>query len=110
MVALTVLDAGRRLVVRCGEELSEGTVPRLERQLLPYLGRAKAVFLDLSDVPFANSEGLRWILRLDGGLREQQKPLRVLVRPGSRVERALALTGYDRMVDLHRSARSAWRA
>ena len=47
--------------------------------------------------------------RLDDGLRAQQKPLRVCVRAGSRVDRALTLTGYDQLVDLHHSARAAWR-
>src|SRR5262249_26463756 len=109
MAPLTVLDTGRRLLVRCAGELSEGTVPEVEAQLRPHLQRARSVLLDLSGVVFANSAGLRWLLQLDGGLRAAHKPLRVLVRPGSRVERALALTGYDRVVDLHRSARSAWR-
>jgi anti-anti-sigma factor len=109
MAPLTVLDTGRRLLVRCAGELSEGTIPQLEAQLRPYLERARSVMLDLSGVAFANSAGLRWLLQLDGGLRARQTPLRVLVRPGSRVERALSLTGYDQFVDLHRSARSAWR-
>ena len=109
MTPITVLNSGRRLLVRCAEELSEGTVPLLERQLVEHLKSARSVVLDLSYVPFVNSEGLRWLLRLDDGLRAQAKPLRVCVRPGSRVERALALTGYDRLVDLHHSARAAWR-
>ena len=109
MAPLTVLNTGRRLLVRCAGELSEGTVPQFEAQLRPHLERARSVLLDLSGVAFANSAGLRWLLQLSGGLQAAHKPLHVLVRPGSRVERALALTGYDRLVELHHSARSAWR-
>jgi anti-anti-sigma factor len=109
MAPLTVLNAGRRLLVRCASELSEGTVARMEQQVERHLPAARCVLLDLSEAAFANSAGLRWLARLSDGLQAQRKPLRVLVRPGSPVERAFCLTGYDRRVELHRSARSAWR-
>ncbi len=108
--SVKVLKAGRRLLVRCVGELSEGTVRTVERQLLGQLQGARSVVLDLSRVAFADSAGLRWLAWLDDDLRARARPLRVLVRSGGRVERALALTGYDRRVDLHTSARAAWRA
>jgi anti-anti-sigma factor len=108
MAHLTILDAGRRLLIRCVGELSEATVPAVDQQLQRPLGRARCVVLDLSGVAFANSAGLRWLAHLAGGLEAQRRPLRVLVRAGSPVERALTLTGYDRLVDLHRSGRAAW--
>lgn len=110
MSQLTVLSAGRRLLVRCGGELSEGTISLLEAQLAAHLASARSVVLDLSRLDFANSAGLRWLARFDDGLRQQHKPLHVLVRSGSSVDRALSLTGYDRLFDLHRSGRDAWHA
>lgn len=105
----TVLHAGRRLLIRCTGELSAATLAGLESLFSRSL-TSRLVVLDLSGVSFADSEGLRWLLRLDASLRARRQDLRVLVRQGSSLQRALSLTGYDRLVDLHHSGRSAWSA
>jgi anti-anti-sigma factor len=66
--------------------------------------------LDLRDVPFADSDGIRAILQLQADLAERQVRLAVVVPDGGVVRRALHLLGFDRVLDLHETARQAFRA
>jgi anti-anti-sigma factor len=70
----------------------------------------RAVVLDLRDVPFADSDGIRALLQLQAELSERQIRLAVVVPTGSVVRRALSLLGFDRVLDLHETARGAFRA
>ena len=63
--------------------------------------------LDATRAPYADSDGLRWLLRLRRELESACIVLRVAAAPGSRVWRNLMLLGVN--LDLHESARSAWK-
>jgi len=76
-------------------EIDLSTVEELQERLAPALGEDPGlIVLDLRQVSFLDSSGLRLILRLnrrqhDGGGRL------VLVRGGRRVSRVLEITGVD---------------
>jgi anti-anti-sigma factor len=55
--------------------------------------------LDLRDVDFLDSSGLRVVLRIDREQREAGKRL-VVVRGGRRVARVLELTGAERQLEM----------
>jgi anti-anti-sigma factor len=70
----------------------------------------RVLVLDLRAVPYADSDGIRALLRLQNDLAEQKVRLSVVVPEASPLRRALHLLGFDRLLDLHQTARQAWRA
>jgi anti-anti-sigma factor len=70
----------------------------------------RVLVLDLRGVPYADSDGIRALLRLQADLAERQIRLSVVVPDASPLRRALHLLGFDRLLDLHQTARQAWRA
>ena len=60
--------------------------------------QASTVVVDLREVEFMDSSGLRLVLRLDHDVRERAGRL-VVVRGGRRVARVMELTGADRQLE-----------
>ena len=76
-------------------EIDLSTVGELQERLQPSLDEdPKLVVLDLRQVSFLDSSGLRLILRLHKRQEESGGRL-VLVRGGRRVERVLEITGVN---------------
>ena len=109
MSGMSAMRCGRRLVVQCGRELSDETGRLIEQMAQAQTGRSRSVVLDLSGAAYADSGGLRWLLRFVETLERHGAELHLVVAQQSRVARALALSGYARFLKLHSSARSAWR-
>jgi len=77
-------------------EVDMSTVGELEKRLKDALEDSpKMVVLDLRQVTFLDSSGLRLILRVNKH-QEEMGGRMVLVRGGRRVERVLEITGADR--------------
>jgi anti-anti-sigma factor len=108
MAGFSATRTGRGLVLRSLEALSEETISTLQRVLLTPDRSTRFILLDLTRAEYADAAGLRWLLQLREALEERRTGLRVLVPRKSRIRRALALTGYDRFLDLYDSARAAW--
>jgi anti-anti-sigma factor len=109
MSGMSAMRCGRRLVVRCGRELSDETGRLIERMAQVHAGPSRSVVLDLSNAAYADSGGLRWLLRFMVTLEQHNAKLHLVVAQKSRVARTLALSGYGCFLSLHSSARSAWR-
>lgn len=106
---MQAITCGRRLVVRCGRELSGETV-LLADELTHRAGlQGRTVLLDLSGAAFVDSDGLRWLMRFREEMAASGTPFRVLVGAGSRVRRTLALSGCDQCLPVFHSGRAAWR-
>ena len=56
---------------------------------------ALALVLDLSQVTYLDSSGVRLVFRLARGLRDRQQALHLVVPAGSRVRRLLDLAGVE---------------
>ena len=61
------------------------------------------VVLDLRDLTFIDSRGLRMVLELDGASRQRGFEL-ALVQADGQVQRVLSITGLDRLLSLARPA------
>jgi anti-anti-sigma factor len=105
-----VCHAGRTGVVSVQGAI-EGAGVRLLAEALSSAGRAsRALVLDLRGVPYADSDAIRALLRLQTELAERQVRLSLVLPPAGAVRRALQLLGFERLLDLHQTARQAWRA
>jgi anti-anti-sigma factor len=70
----------------------------------------RVLVLDLRGVSYADSDGIRALLRLHDDLAQRKVRLSVVIPDASPLRRALHLLGFDRLLDLHQTARQAWRA
>jgi anti-sigma B factor antagonist len=85
--------------VNVAGELDIDTVPRLERILRATALRAQLVVLDLREVTFADSCGVR--VMVYAGLRARRAARRlVLLRGPSQIQRLLALTGASDLLEI----------
>lgn len=102
-MALHGIDIERengRVLVSLSGEIDLASLEPLERELGPTVAEPPPVLvLDLREVTFLDSSGLRLILRLDRGQREAGGRLAV-VRGGRRVARVLELTGAEDHLEL----------
>ena len=85
-------------VVAVSGELDADTVPVLSDRLEESTGAN--VVVDLSDVTYLDSAGLRILFTLAGRLRTLQTTLEVLVPVSSPVRRAVELSGLEPFVRL----------
>jgi len=100
--------AGRATVVRCAEPLDATVSERLRTLLAGPVQKTRRVILDLSAAAYADSAGLRELLHLQQRLRSHGAELRLVVPPGSRIDRALRLVGFAALLPLYPSGRLAW--
>ncbi len=93
LMTLDVSTESGRDVMRVKGEIDLSTAPVLEARL-GELEHADALVLDLSDVTFIDSTGLRVILAADTQRREREQTLPI-VAPDGPVLRLFQLTGVD---------------
>ena len=97
--AVHVERAGRRSVVVVRGEVDRATSPAFAAALDTALRQASSLCVDLADVTFVDSGGLRALH--DAYLRLGQLPEAItLVDPSAGVRRALHLAGLDRLCTL----------
>jgi anti-anti-sigma factor len=101
--------AGRSSIVQCAEPLDAQGSERLRTIVTEPVQRARRVILDLSAAAYADSAGLRELLALQQCLHSKGAELRLVVRPGSRIDRALRLVGFASQLALFPTGRLAWR-
>jgi anti-anti-sigma factor len=101
--------AGRSSVVRCMQPLDATASERLRLLVAGPVRATRRVIVDLSAAAYADSAGLRELLSLHQWFRTQGAELRLVVPPGSRIDRALRLVGFASLLALYPSARLAWR-
>lgn len=97
---IDISHSNGRVVVALSGEVDLASLDPVERELAATMAEPPPVLvLDLREVTFLDSSGLRLILRLDRGQRKAGSHLSV-VRGGRRVARVLELTGADQHLDL----------
>lgn len=94
---------GGRVYARLAGAVNRDTIPyfqeRLERAAA---GECRTLALDLGGADYLDSDGIRWLQRLQEALAARQVELRLSVRAGSRIERTLRLVQLDRVFSLER--------
>ena len=97
---------GRVFVIRCEGPLDGDAV---EPEVIAQRARgARVVLVDATASPYADSEGLRWLLRLREETIAAGQCLRIAARRGGRIWRNLTLLRSD--FNIFASARSAWES
>lgn len=98
---------GRVLVLRCDGEL-DGTGPTPE-QVLETARQRKARFLllDTTRADYADTNGLRWLIRLRALLEAEGLAVRVAALPRGKVRRILSLLQLG--LDVHDTCGHAWK-
>jgi anti-anti-sigma factor len=95
-LAVEVSMSGQTARVSLRGELDIATAPALQQKLSELAGSdATCVLLDMRELCFIDSTGLRVVLGLANGLGENSARV-VLVRGPEAVQRVFALTGADR--------------
>jgi anti-anti-sigma factor len=103
----TQTDDGSPVVVVTGE-IDMATAPMLGRELTAAIESGDGpVVLDLSDVTFFDSSGLRVAIVAHRDLGEQGRRLAVVCNPEGHVRRTFALAGLADVLDLHPSRDAA---
>jgi anti-sigma B factor antagonist len=103
----TQTDDGSPVVVATGE-IDMATAPMLERELTSAIESGDgAVVLDLSEVTFFDSSGLRVAIVAHRDLGERDRRLAVVCDPQGNVRRTFALAGLADVLDLHPSREAA---
>lgn len=101
---VTTTDRPDGVLVRLVGELDLAGAPKLEDELRHVEQRGPAVIvLDLQELTFMDSSGLRALLTADARAREAGRRL-VLVRGDERVQRVLAITRLDERLEIVDSA------
>jgi anti-sigma B factor antagonist len=103
----TETEDGSPVVVVAGE-IDMATAPMLGRELTAAVEAGEgAVVLDLTDVTFFDSSGLRTAVVAHRDLGEQGRRLAVVCDPAEHVRRTFVLAGLADVLDLHPSREAA---
>lgn len=106
-VALSSSESGVRLIALRGE-LDLASAPKLERELRAALKTADGpIVVDLSELQFMDSTGLRTLIAGQRGASDQQRPFAIARRADSFIARVFEVAGAERAFDLHDTRDSA---
>ena len=99
--SISISDRDGRAVVVIRGELDLATAPDLEAAIKSRLDDGQDVVVDLRELEFMDSTGLRVLVaahaRVEGG---HQSFLVVRPRPGAMIEKILAISGVESVLDL----------
>jgi anti-sigma B factor antagonist len=94
----------RATVARIGGEIDMSNAEHLYDELSSRVGQAQWLVLDLSGCDYLDSAGLGVIARIHARCRSRGVQLRIVVpRSAATVDRVLAITGMDRVLQVDRS-------
>jgi anti-sigma B factor antagonist len=97
---LTSDEQGERVHVRMRGDLDISTAPRLEEELRRVEAKgASTIVLNLQDLSFMDSTGLRLLITADARAREHSRRL-VLVRGSKMIQRVLRITRLDERLEI----------
>jgi anti-sigma B factor antagonist len=100
-VADSSSEAGVCLIALRGE-LDLASAPKLEREFHAALAAANGpIVVDLSDLQFMDSTGLRTLIAGQRSASDQRRPFAVARRADSFIARVFEVAGADRAFDLH---------
>jgi anti-sigma B factor antagonist len=99
--SISTSDRDGRAVVVIRGELDLATAPDLEAAIKSRLDDGQDVVVDLRELEFMDSTGLRVLVAAHGRVEgTEQRFLIVRPLPGASIERILAVAGVERVLDL----------
>ncbi len=88
----------RHVIVRLSGELDIGNAASIGAEIRRAVeNRTFALAVDLTEVSYVDSAGVRLLFDLAGELRARRQELVVVAEPGSAVTRVLAIVAFDRV-------------
>jgi len=93
MIEIAIQTQGQVTIVELAGRLDAQATPEIEAQLAPFICPDCALLLDLHDVNFMSSAGLRMLLLLDRKISNHQGKI-VLVGLSERLEDTMLITGF----------------
>jgi anti-sigma B factor antagonist len=99
--AITVEDRDGRLVVAAVGELDLATAGRVEDAVVPAVREGRHVVLDLRDLEFMDSSGVRVIVAAHLAAEEHDGRLSLVrLEAGGPIQRVLEISGLDSVLDV----------
>ena len=99
--SISISDRDGRAVVVIRGELDLATAPDLDAAIKSRLDDGQDVVVDLRELEFMDSTGLRVLVAAHGRVEgTEQRFLIVRPLPGASIERILAVAGVERVLDL----------
>jgi anti-anti-sigma factor len=99
--SITVEDRDGRLVVAVVGELDLATAGALEDAVVPAVSAGRHVVLDLRDLEFMDSSGVRVIVAAHLAAQEHDGRLSLVrLTPGGPIQRVLEISGLDTVLDV----------
>jgi anti-sigma B factor antagonist len=99
--SISISDRDGRAVIVIRGELDLATAPDLEAAIKSRLDDGQDVVVDLRELEFMDSTGLRVLVAAHGRVEgTEQRFLIVRPLPGASIERILAVAGVERVLDL----------
>jgi len=95
---LLVYRNGAQVRARILGPLDQGALTALQARLEALVrDHCASLTLDLVETDYVDSDAVRWLQRVDTALSQRSGMLRLVLQPGSRVERTLKLLQLDRV-------------
>jgi anti-sigma B factor antagonist len=98
--AISTSEQGGRTVVLVQGELDLATAPQLEEVVTERLAAGDEVVLDLRELAFMDSTGLRVLVRAHASVADERRFLVVRPPPGGPIAKILSIAGVDSQLDL----------
>lgn len=107
---LHVLREGSRLYARLLGPLNGETVPFFQQRLDGELNdQLSTLALDIGAADYLDSDGVRWLQRLQTQLSDRNRDLRLTLREGCRAERTLHLLKMERAFTIDHYPDESWQ-
>lgn len=90
---ITIKDSQNVTVVELVGEIDANTAPKVQEEVLPLAQSGQKILLDMSQVPYTSSAGLRFLLSLSRQLTAQNGQL-VLVGVSEDIKDTMSVTGF----------------
>lgn len=107
---MTDQGSGRSVLVKLPGEIDVTNARAALDRLLPALDGPGLVLADMTGTTFCDSAGLRMLVTARDRARDGGSTLRIIIRPGGSVSRALAILGLDSMLPIYDSVADATAA
>ena len=104
---LSVADRDDLLLARVSGPLDVQYAPAFMERVEALCEAGRRVVIDLRAAEYVDSAGVRALLHLEERLAAHREELRLIVQPGSRVERVLTLLRLTDRFRIHRSSSEA---
>jgi stage II sporulation protein AA (anti-sigma F factor antagonist) len=99
--SVTVDDQNGRVLVSARGELDLATASELEAAVLPVVSEGRHAIVDLRELEFMDSSGVRVIVAAHVAAGENGGRLSLVrLAPGTPIHRVLEISGLDRVLDL----------